>query len=253
MDSAEEIIARKCIATLLELPEAWKPCSEIPETAEAQGYHQVLISCGYCETEYQYTVRLLNGSDVTFRFISHGRPATMDGAGSAVPPDVEKLKSLNAHLPDNVDTNAPYTSRSLRVRPTIVGQLLREEFSGNSDEAAVAQFVTMMQDPPLYSVKDFRVVPEKIAGADKAGGEDATPSLTKGKKRGRKPAKPTRDENLILRILEAGMVKGPEKIAREAGVFDEFGEPDALLVKRLQSRLSAQKRRKQRKSSDDVA
>ncbi|HIE96831.1 MAG TPA: hypothetical protein EYG03_06295 [Planctomycetes bacterium] len=108
MDSAEEMIARKCIAILLEMPEEWKPRSEIPETAEAQKYHRALIDCGYCETEEQCTVRLLNGSDVTARFINHGTLATMDGEGRAVPPDVEKLKLLNAHLPDDVDTNAPY-------------------------------------------------------------------------------------------------------------------------------------------------
>jgi hypothetical protein len=249
MDSAEEIFTRKCIATLLELPEAWKPRSEIPETAEAQGYHQVLTGCGYCETEYQYTVRLLNGSDVTFRFISHGRPATMDAAGRAVPPDVEKLKLLNAHLPDVIDTNAPYTGRSLRVRPTIVGQLFREELSGISDEAAVAQFVAMMQDPPPYAVKDFHVMPPKDVGTDQPVAEEASSLLSgahqteDGKKRGRKPAVPTDDEKRIIRILDAGKVRGPENIAREAGVYDEFEEPDIALVKKIQSRRRTEKRR----------
>jgi hypothetical protein len=178
MDTTEELIARKCIATLLEMPEEWKPRSEIPETAEAQLYHKILIACGYCETEQQCAVRLLNGSDVTVRFISHGTPATMDGAGRAVHPDVEKLKLLNAHLPDDVDTNALHTSRILRVRPTIVGQLLREEFSGNSDEAAVVQFVAMSQGPPPYSAEGFHIVPQEFTEEDPAAGGDTASSLS---------------------------------------------------------------------------
>lgn len=240
MDSAEEVFARKCIATLLEMPEEWKPLSEIPETAEAQDYQKVLIGCGYCEAEQEYSIRLIDGDELTVKFVSHGRPASTDGAAGAVHPEVEKL--LTEHLPDSVDTNVPCICRTLRVRPTIVGQHLRQKFSGNTDEAVVGQLAAMIQNPPPYSVGNFHVVPVKVAAGK-----------GKGKKRGRRPAQATDDEKRIIRIIESGQVRGPGNIAREAGVFDKDGEPKAGLVKTLQSRLSAQRRRMQKKSSDDVA
>ena len=233
MDSAEEILARKCVEALLEMPEEWKPLSEIPETAEAQVYREYLIGCGYCEAEQQYSIRPIDGEEVTVRFVSHGRPASTDGAGGVLHPEVEEL--FSQHLPHGAGTNVAGTCRTLRVRPTIVGQLFRQGFSGSTEEAIIGQFLAMFHNPPPFSIGNIHVVPIKVA-VDKRKG--------KGKKRGRRPAQLTDDEKRIIRVIESGQTRGPENIAREAGVFDKDDEPDAALVQRLQSRLSAQRRRK---------
>jgi hypothetical protein len=154
MDSNESKIARECIAVLRDMPEEWKPLSEIPEAAEIRSRLSVLTRCGFCEVEQEYTVRFLDGSDTTVRLRNHGNSTQSEGALHA---EVKKL--LADRLPDGIDTDTPIAIRPLSVRPTSVGQCFRQKYRGGIDETAVVEFLAMFVDPPPYSAEGFHVVP----------------------------------------------------------------------------------------------
>jgi hypothetical protein len=164
MDSNESKIARECIAVLLDMPEEWKPLSEIPDTAEIRSWLSVLTRCGYCEVEQEYTVRFLDGSDTTVRLRNHGNSTQPEGALH-----VEVKKLLADRLPDGIDTDTPIAIRPLGVRPTSVGQCFRQKYSGGIDETAVVEFLAMFVTPPPYSVEGFYVVPKPGPSANEVG------------------------------------------------------------------------------------
>lgn len=138
----------------------------------------------------------------------------------------------------------------VRQLPAVLLKVCSGMCGGSSEEfkesvSSVRAFLQTMENLRLDQrlVAEFRELsrndPNKYGANTEAEEGDVDTAIG----RGRKPAKPTQGEDLILKVIEAGQVRGPANIAREAGVLDENNEPDEVLVKKVQNRRRQQKKR----------